>query len=67
MGAKKQNPRYNVICCRVSDELKQSINHALGDRSVQDFVHAAVEAALIEERQARIDAILRNVIHADQA
>ena len=58
MGRMKANPRYNVISCRVSDDLKQNIRHALGGRSVQDFMHEAVEAKLIEERQARIDKAL---------
>jgi hypothetical protein len=67
MGLKKQNPRYNVISCRVSDDLRACINHALGGRSMQDFIHAAIEAALIEERQVRIDRIVRKARHADQA
>lgn len=55
MGRMKQNPRYNVISCRVSDDTKQSITHALGGQSVQEFVHAAIEEKLISDRQHRID------------
>ena len=59
MGKMKPNPRYNVVSCRVSDEMKQSISHARGSRTVQEFTHEALEAKLIEERQARIDAHIR--------
>lgn len=58
MGRMKENPRYNVISCRVSDDLKQNIQHALGNRTRQEFIHEAIEAKLIEERQARIDKAL---------
>lgn len=66
MEAKKQNPRYNIVSCRVSDELRQSIKHTLGNRSVQNFLHSAIEEKLIEERQARIDRIVRKARNADQ-
>lgn len=59
MGRMKQNPRYNVVSCRVSDNTKQNIKRALGNRTVQEFAHEAIEAKLIEERQAMIDAYLR--------
>ena len=58
MGRMKENPRYNVVSCRVSEDTKISLYHALGGRSVQQFVHDAITAKLIEERQARIDNIL---------
>lgn len=59
MGRMKQHPRYNVVSCRVGDDLRASIAHALGGRSMQEFVHAAIEGLLIDERQARIDALVR--------
>ncbi|MDA8412995.1 MAG: hypothetical protein M0023_04315 [Desulfobacteraceae bacterium] len=59
MGRKSQNPRYNVLSCRVSDDLRGSINHALGGRSIQEFLHAAVEEKLNSDRQARIDKLIR--------
>lgn len=59
MGRMKQHPRYNVVSCRVSDDTKHNINHALGGRSVQEFVHAAIEEKLISERQDRIDKLFR--------
>lgn len=60
MGVMKEHPRYNVLSCRVSDELKQSISHALDGSSVQEYIHAAIEEKLISDRQARIDAIVRS-------
>lgn len=59
MGRMKQHPRYNVVSCRISDDTKASIDHALGGRSIQEFVHAAIEEKLINDRQARIDALTR--------
>lgn len=59
MGRMKENPRYNVVSCRVSDETKASIDHALAGHSVQEFVHAAIEEKLINDRQARIDVLTR--------
>jgi len=59
MGHMKQNPRYNVISCRVSDDTKHSINHALEGRSMQEYLHAALEEKLINDRQARLDALVR--------
>lgn len=59
MGKMKENPRYNILSCRVSDDLRASINHALAGRSIQEFVHAAIEEKLIDDRQARIDRLFR--------
>ena len=59
MGRKKQNPKYNVLSCRVSNDLRQSISHALGNCSVQEYMHAAVEEKLRNDRQARIDKLVR--------
>lgn len=67
MGRTKQHPRYNVLSCRVSDSLKQSINHALGSRTMQQFMHEAAEAKLIEERQARVDKIVAQAKRAANA
>lgn len=55
----KENPRYNVLSCRVNNDMKQVIKHAVGRRSVQDFLHSAIEEKLINDRQARIDDIVR--------
>ncbi len=59
MGKMKPNPRYNVVSCRVSDEMKQSLSHARGNCTVQEYIHAAIEEKLISDRQARIDAHIR--------
>lgn len=59
MAKKKSNPRYHVISCRVSDDTKASISHALGGRSVQEFAHAAIEEKLINDRFTRIDKLVR--------
>lgn len=67
MGKMKENPRYNVVSCRVSDAMNQSINHALGKRTRQEFVHEAIEAKLIEERQARIDTVVAQAKRAAHA
>ena len=60
MGATKLNPRYNVLSCRVSDDQRKCIDHALAGRTVQDYLHAAIEEKLIRDRQARIDDAIRN-------
>lgn len=60
MGRMKENPRYNVISCRVSDDMKKSIVHAINGGSVQAFIHSALEEKLISERQARMDELLRD-------
>lgn len=59
MGKMKQHPKYNVVSFRISDATKAHLDNTLGGRSVQEFVHAAVEAKLIEERQAPFDALVR--------
>lgn len=59
MGKMKENPRYNVLSCRVSDDTRSCISHALGGRSVQEYVHAAIEEKLIGDRQACIDKYIR--------
>ena len=62
MGKTKPNPRYNILSCRVSDELKECIDRALGGRTRQDFLHRAVTDLLISERrQAHIDDHLRSI------
>lgn len=55
MGKMVEHPRYNVLSCRVSDDTRRCITHALGGRSIQDYLHAAIEEKLIRDRQARID------------
>lgn len=55
MGRMKQHPRYNVLSVRVSDDTHKCISHALSGRSVQEYVHAAIEEKLINDRQGRIE------------
>lgn len=59
MGKTKPNPRYNVLSCRVSDDLKQCVDRALGTQTRQDFLHRAIMEKLIRDRQARLDDHLR--------
>lgn len=61
MGRMKQHPRYNVLSCRVSDDTRSCIDHALGGRSVQEYIHAAIEEKLISDRQYRIDKAVAGV------
>jgi hypothetical protein len=58
MGKKVLAPRYNVLSCRVSDDLKQSIKRYKGKQSVQQFIHTAIEEKLISDRQARFDSFM---------
>jgi hypothetical protein len=59
MANKKQNPRYNVLSCRVSDDIRRCIDNALGGSSVQDYLHSALTEKLINDRQDRIDTITK--------
>lgn len=59
MGLKKEHPRYNVLSVRISDDLRKCLDHALAGQSVQEYLHAALEAKLIADRQHRIDEITR--------
>ena len=61
MPKMKSNPRYNVLSCRVSDELKESVDHALGTQTRQDFLHRAIMEKLIRDRQEKIDQRLRGI------
>lgn len=61
MPRMKEKPRYNVLSCRVSDDTRSCINHALGGRSVQEYIHAAIEEKLISDRQHRIDKAVAGV------
>lgn len=55
MGRMKPDPRYNVLSCRVSDELRKCVGHALAGRTVQEYLHAALEEKLTRDRQARLE------------
>ncbi len=55
MGRMKPNPRYNVISCRVADDTKRRVDDALGERTYQDFVAAAIEEKLLREQWAATD------------
>lgn len=59
MGRMKPDPRYNVLSCRVSDDTKKCIEHALTGRTFQEFLHEAIEEKLTRERQDRLDGIYR--------
>ncbi|BCS54534.1 hypothetical protein [Geobacter sp. SVR] len=59
MGAKKPNPRYNVLSCRVNDDTRRCVDHALAGRTVNDFLQEAISEKLIRERQDRLDGIVR--------
>jgi len=61
MGLTKENPRYNVISCRVSDDMRQRISHALGNCTVQEYMHAALEEKLISDRQSSMDDYLKGL------
>lgn len=58
MGRMKEHPRYNIISCRISDDTKACVEKALSGRTVQEFLHTAIEEKLINDRQARIDALV---------
>ncbi|MDD5106071.1 MAG: hypothetical protein PHC49_10690 [Desulfuromonadaceae bacterium] len=55
----KKHPKYNVLSCRVSDDTKHSISHALGGCSVQQFIHSAIEEKLAKNRLAYIARAIR--------
>lgn len=55
MGATKPDPRYNVLSCRVGDDTRRCIQHALAGRTVNDFLLAVIEEKLIREREARLE------------
>jgi len=59
MGRMKPHPKYNVISCRVSDDIRDCINHALDGRTVQDYLHSAIEEKLISDRQGRVDDLIK--------
>jgi len=58
MGKTKEYPRSNVLSCRVSDDLRKCIEHALDGRTIQEYLHTAIEEKLISDRQMRLDEIL---------
>lgn len=60
MGKTRQNPRYNVISCRVSDAELAEITSAIGSGTRQEYLLAAVSEKLINDRQAAIDEMIRN-------
>jgi len=50
MGAKTENPRYNVLSFRASDEERQVIEAAINGGKKQDFLlAAALEKVLHDE------------------
>lgn len=62
MGRKKQNPRYNVLSCRVSDAQLAAIRQALGGRSIQHYLIGAITEKVINDRQAEIDELFRSEV-----
>lgn len=59
MGRMKPHPKYNVISCRVSDDIRACIDHALSGRSMQEYLHSAIEEKLTSERQTRMNELLK--------
>jgi hypothetical protein len=60
-GRTVENPRNHVLSLRVSDAMKDMVTSARGGQSLQDFLHRALVEKLINERQALIDDIVRNI------
>lgn len=59
MGRRKQNPRYNILSCRVSDAQHASITQALDGRKVQQYLIEAITEKLVNDRQAQINNLFR--------
>lgn len=59
MGKYKENPRYNVLSLRVSDQIYFDVVSALNGRTVADYLAAAIEEKLIRDRQLALDEHLR--------
>lgn len=59
MGRKKQQPRYNVLSCRVSDAQLAEISKSLNGRKIQHYLIGAITEKLINDRQAEIDEIFK--------
>jgi len=57
MGRLKQHPRYNVLSCRVSDEIRQCVDHARERVTVDEYIRTALEEKLIRDRQERINQV----------
>lgn len=53
MGRMKENPRYNVISLRVSDEELESIEKLSGNNPRSEFLLAAVVEKIQREEEAR--------------
>lgn len=60
MGRKKQQPRYNVLSCRVSDAQLAAIRQALGGQTIQHYLIGAITEKVINDRQAEIDELFRS-------
>ena len=55
MGKCKENPRYNVISCRVSDAELQAIESEVGPERLSGFLLEAALEKVLRERQRRMD------------
>lgn len=42
MGKMKENPRYNILSVRVSDDELVRIREAMGPITMQEFLHHAI-------------------------
>jgi hypothetical protein len=66
MGRMKEHPRYNVVSCRISENMKANLFSNLVGRTVQQFVHDAIESKLNEEKEARCRRLLNLDRHNTQ-
>lgn len=55
MGKMKQNPRYNVLSFRATDEELAEIRAAIGRRTRQAFLLEAVREKIVGDRQRAVD------------
>lgn len=58
MARTSTNPRYNILSCRVDDNLRRELDHALGGRSVQDFLHDAIREKIRNDYSRRFQVLL---------
>lgn len=61
MGKMKENPRYNIVCTRIEDQLLASLTAARGKLSVGDYLREAIEEKIIHDQQQAMDDYLRMV------
>lgn len=59
MGKMKENPRYNIVSCRASDQEYAAIIAALDGRTMADFLLQAAMDKIIAEQQSHYNQHLR--------